>query len=266
MAAFVVSDRRTSGVSLAAGDSLWLTAGGAISTFGPDGVTGSGGNALTHEGEILARAGVGVLLTGGNNNAPSRTPAVSWAIRDQRKRPKHGHECRPGHRLVSRGPRPWERRQRGVELRAHLRSNFRHHQHRGGKRHHQPWLDTRGYIAHVGQQRHSKFRHDRRLASRCLEPSGRLTRSSTGARYSVCRLSRAAMPTTWSINRGYLQQSVETGGGNDVFDNSFGGVIFGDILMGAATTSLLPAWICLRPSWAEPGSIRFPTSTIRVPC
>src|SRR5215207_101233 len=40
-------------------------------------------------------------------------------------------------------------------------------------------------------------------------------------------------PTTWSINRGYLQQSVETGGGNDVFDNSFGGVIFGDILMGA---------------------------------
>src|SRR5215217_2403083 len=81
MAAFVVSDRRTSGVSLAAGDSLWLTAGGAISTFGPDGVTGSGGNALTHEGEILARAGVGVLLTGGNNNAPSRTPAVSWAIR-----------------------------------------------------------------------------------------------------------------------------------------------------------------------------------------
>jgi len=73
-------------------------------------------------------------------------------------------------------------------------------------------------------------------------------------------------PTTWSISRGYLQQSVETGGGNDVFDNSFGGVIFGDILMVQATTSLLPAWICLRPSWAEPGSIRFPTSTIRVPC
>src|SRR5829696_9714495 len=41
------------------------------------------------------------------------------------------------------------------------------------------------------------------------------------------------MPTTWSINRGYLQRSGETGGGNDVFDNSFGGVIFGDILMGA---------------------------------
>ena len=145
MASFVVSDRRTSGVSLATGDSLWLTAGGAISTAGRNGVTGSGGNALTLDGEILARAAFGVLLTGGNNNVSvSDTGSVMGDTAIQRKRPKHGHECRPGHRLGVRRGLPWNRRHCGVELRAHLRLDLRHYRQWGGKRHHQLWLDTRG--------------------------------------------------------------------------------------------------------------------------
>ena len=102
MAAFVVSDRRTTGVSLATGDLLWLTAQGSISTRGVDGVSGSGGNALTLDGSIVAVVGFGVLLTGGNNNSVSisNTASVKRGDGARYKRAEHGYERRPSHRPV----------------------------------------------------------------------------------------------------------------------------------------------------------------------
>jgi hypothetical protein len=68
MTTVVVSDRRTTQVQLPVGDSFVLTVDGSISENVAAGVVGFGGNSLTIDGDILARGSTGVLLGTGNSN------------------------------------------------------------------------------------------------------------------------------------------------------------------------------------------------------
>jgi hypothetical protein len=69
MATVVVSDRRTTGIPLAAGDSLVLTVDGSISIPFGDAVIGAGGNSLSIDGDILAR-----------NSAWDRNPGWNYKL------------------------------------------------------------------------------------------------------------------------------------------------------------------------------------------
>jgi len=62
MTDFVVSNARTTTFNLASGDSLSLTASGSIVPMSGHGVFGANANALTIEGDIITRSGTGVLL------------------------------------------------------------------------------------------------------------------------------------------------------------------------------------------------------------
>jgi hypothetical protein len=68
MTTVVVSDRRTAQVQLALGDSFVLTVDGSISENVAAGVVGFGGNSLTIDGDILTRGSTGVLLGNGDSN------------------------------------------------------------------------------------------------------------------------------------------------------------------------------------------------------
>jgi hypothetical protein len=68
MTTVVVSDRRTTQVQLAVGDTFVLTADASISANLAVGVLGAGGNSLTIDGDILARGNAGVLLGNGSSN------------------------------------------------------------------------------------------------------------------------------------------------------------------------------------------------------
>jgi hypothetical protein len=242
MASFVVSDRRTSGVSLATGDSLWLTADGAISTAGHNGVTGSGGNALTLDGEILARAAFGVLLTGGNNNVSvSDTGSVMGDTAISANGPStvtnagqviglvsDGVSLGTGGTVVSNSGLIFGSTS-GITASGAGNDITNYGWIHGGSGSGISLTSDNNVILNFGTI-------DGGQAS--IKLGGAAGSTNTIINWgTILGFGLPAIQTADAndviINRGYLQYHVETGGGNDIVDNSFGGVIVGDILLGA---------------------------------